>query len=213
MGVSVVVVPKPNSTDLRLCVDLRRLNAVIVKDSFDASRNDDALAWLGGKKYRSTLDIRWGYHNMALTEAAQQILTFACPLGTFSYKRLPFGLATAGSMFQRYMNQLLYKHLWKNAVAVVDDVVIGHSDLEQHITDSFDVINTLAEAGLSAKLTKLKILPDEFKFLGHISTEDGLKPAPELVAAIKEMAVPGSIPGADPKTQTRALIGIASVLP
>ena len=78
----VVVVPKPNSTDLRLCVDLRRLNAVIVKDSFDAPRNDDALAWLGGKKYRSTLDIRWGYHNMALTEAAQQILTFACPLDT-----------------------------------------------------------------------------------------------------------------------------------
>ena len=113
-------------------------------------------------------------------------------------------------MFQRYMNQLLYKHLWKNTVAVVDDVVKGHSDLEQHITDSFDIINTLAEAGLSAKVTKLKILPEEFRFLGHISTPHGLKPSPDLVIAIKEMAVPGSIPGADPKTQTRALIGIGS---
>ena len=206
----IVMVPKKNTEDLRVCVDLRRLNKVIVSDSYDAPRNDDALAWLGGKIFRTTLDIRWGYHNIPLTAEAQKILTFTCQLGTYSYARLPFGLVTATSIFQRYMNQVLYKHLWRTAVAVVDDVVIGHSDLKQHMRDTFDIINTLADVGLSAKMTKLQILPKEFKFLGHISTPEGLKPDPGLVEAVQKMAIPGSIPGADPKTQTRALLGLGS---
>ena len=60
-----------------------------------------------------------------LNEQAQQIMTFTTPLGSFSYVRLPFGLATAGALSQRHMNQVLDKWLWDSVFAVVDDVAIG----------------------------------------------------------------------------------------
>ena len=45
-------------------------------------RNDDALSWLATKRIRSTLDIRWGYHNLMLDQQAQQVMTFTTQLGS-----------------------------------------------------------------------------------------------------------------------------------
>ena len=57
-----------------------------------------------------------------LNAEAQEAMTFTTQLGSYSYVRLPFGVATAGALFQRYMNQCLDRWLWTDVVAVVDDV-------------------------------------------------------------------------------------------
>jgi len=111
--------PKPQGKGWRVCVDLRKLNEVIVHDSYQPPRNDDALVWLASKRVRSTLDIKWGYHNLMLKESAQDVMTFATPIGSYKYVRLPFGLATAGSLFQRCMNQCLEQWLWRELVAII----------------------------------------------------------------------------------------------
>ena len=70
-GFPVIMVPKPQNKGWRMCVDLRKLNEVISYDSYQSPRNDDALIWFAQKVFRSTLDIRWGYHNLMLTEEAK----------------------------------------------------------------------------------------------------------------------------------------------
>jgi transposase InsO family protein len=208
-GFPVVIVPKPQNKGWRMCVDLRKLNEVIKHDSYQSPRNDDALAWLATKKIRSTLDIRWGYHNLMLDYEAQQCMTFTTQLGSYSYVRLPFGLATAGALFQRYMNRCLDKWLWNEAVAVVDDVAMGSDDKDHHMRLVTEIVCTLAEKGFSVKAEKMKLFVDEFVFLGHLSTPDGLKPTEHLVAAVKDMPIPDA-QCEDPKKQLRSFLGMAS---
>ena len=60
--------------------------------------------WLQGKPYRTTADMRWGFHQVLLSERAQKIFTFVTPFGTFAYKRLVMGYINATAEFQRHMN-------------------------------------------------------------------------------------------------------------
>jgi len=164
---------------------------------------------LATKKIRSTLDIRWGYHNLLLDEAAQQVMTFTTPLGSYSYQRLPFGLATAGALFQRYMNRVLDRWLWREAVAVVDDVVMGSDTVEDHLPVVSSILVTLARHGFSVKTEKMSLFAREFVFLGHVSTEQGLRVSDTLLKAIREMPVPEAS-SEDPKKQLRSFLGLGS---
>ena len=204
-----MIVPKPMNRGWRMCVDLRKLNEVIKHDAYMSPRNDDALVWLAAKRIRSTLDIRWGYHNLMLNEQAQQIMTFTTPLGSFSYVRLPFGLATAGALFQRYMNQVLDKWLWDSVIAVVDDDAIGTATVEEHMTKVIEAVCTLAEKGFSVKVEKMHLFVKEFIFLGHLSTETGLEATDHLIEAVKNMPIPQA-DSEDPKKQLRSFLGMAS---
>ena len=206
-GFPVILVPKPDGS-WRMCVDLRKLNEVIKHDSHQSPRNDDALAWLATKVIRSFLDIRWGYHNLLLTDDARDILTFSTPVGSYSYVRLPFGLATAGAMFQRYMNHVLDPWLWRDVIAVVDDVAIGSNTVEEHLEMITRVINTLGEHGFSAKVKKVKLFAEEAIFLGHLSTRDGLQTTGHLVQALREMPTP--VGASEPKKRLRSFLGMAS---
>ena len=208
-GFPVIMVPKPQNKGWRMCVDLRRLNEVIQHDSYQSPRNDDALVWLATKKIRSTLDIRWGYHNLLLTEEAKQVMTFVTTIGSFSYKRLPFGLATAGALFQRYMNTCLEQWLWQEAIAVVDDVAIGTETVEQHMKVVVDIVTTLAKRGFSVKAEKMKLVVEEFEFLGHLSTPTGLRATDRMIDAISKMPPPNPN-GEDPKTQVKSFLGMGS---
>jgi len=144
-----------------------------------------------------------------LKESAQDVMTFTTPIGSYKYVRLPFGLATAGSLFQRYMNQCLEQWLWRELVAIVDDVAMGTDTIEEHIPLVTNVFCRLTEKGFSVKAEKVKLFVKEFVFLGHLSTPEGLRATDRLVEAIKEMPVP-SPEAEDPKKQLRSFLGLAS---
>ena len=49
---------------LRLCIDYRKLNRVIVKNKYHLPRMDDLFNQLKGIKYFSKIDLRIGYHQL-----------------------------------------------------------------------------------------------------------------------------------------------------
>ena len=49
---------------LRLCIDYRKLNSVIVKNKYHLPRMDDLFNQLKGIKYFSKIDLRIGYHQL-----------------------------------------------------------------------------------------------------------------------------------------------------
>ena len=90
-GAPALIVPKPKG-GWRLVVDLRELNKHIPHDTYEPPSCDLCLEWLQGKPYRTTADMRWGFHQVLLSERAQKIFTFVTPFGTFAYKRLVMGM-------------------------------------------------------------------------------------------------------------------------
>jgi hypothetical protein len=60
-GAPVLFVKKTDGT-LRLCIDFRQLNKVIVKNKYPFPRFDDLFDQLKDEKFLSNIDLMSGYH-------------------------------------------------------------------------------------------------------------------------------------------------------
>nr|GFA09814.1 reverse transcriptase domain-containing protein [Tanacetum cinerariifolium] len=68
------------------------------------------LERLAGKEYYCFLDGFPGYFQIPIDPRDQEKTTFTCPYGTFTYRRMPFGLCNAPGTFQRFLGQRHEKH-------------------------------------------------------------------------------------------------------
>ena len=157
------------------------------------------------------MDVKWGFHNLTLDKEASQVLTFTSTVGTFSYTRLPFGIRTATALFQRRINASLSEWMWREALAICDDMGVGTETTDQHIVVLTKILTRLATDGFTLKPSKVKFFAEEFEFLGHISTPTGLRPSEARVEAITKMPPPTSS-SKDPKRSVRSFLGMASFL-
>ena len=82
-----VCVPKKNG-DIRLCVDMRKVNIAIIRNYYPIPTLDEILYLVIGAKIFSKLDLAQGYHQIVLDEKSRDIRTFSTPQGLFQYKRL-----------------------------------------------------------------------------------------------------------------------------
>ena len=72
----------------------------------------------------------------------------------------------------------------------MDDIITYGSNQEEHDTRLRDVLERARDNNLRLKKSKCHIQKEEVKFHGHIFTKDGLKPDPEKVRAVVDMARP-----------------------
>jgi hypothetical protein len=128
----IVVVPKKGTEDVRLCVDLRRLNQHVKRPV-----NPQLTPWEvvrsipKGTRHFAVFDALRGYHQVELDEASRALTTFMTPHGRYRYARLPMGLSAAGDVFTlRYGN-------------AVDDVVDGRWMHGGHV-DPWHVVSRVA---------------------------------------------------------------------
>ena len=117
----IVMVPKGGGGK-RMCVDYRALNAISRTYIWPMPRIDNILGKLGKAKFFTTLDLRSGYHHIALDKDAINKTAFVTPFGKYEYLRVPFGLAQASSCFQNLMNKVLNGR--NVTLAYLDDIII-----------------------------------------------------------------------------------------
>ena len=83
----------------------------------------DILPKLNNAKYLSFTDACSVYHNLKLDKRSFYLMMFACQLGRYRYKRLLFGAAPAGDMFQRKIDEI-FKEL-SNVFSIADDILVA----------------------------------------------------------------------------------------
>ena len=97
-GSPVIFVRKKDGS-LRMCIDYRALNARTVRDVYPLPRIDDLLDRLTGARIFSKIDLRAGYHQVAITPEHMHKTAFLTRYGLFEFCVLPFGLCNAASTF------------------------------------------------------------------------------------------------------------------
>ena len=202
-----VVMAKKKGGQLRFCCDFRYLNAVTIKDAYPIPRIDESLSKLGDVKFFTTLDLGSAFWQVPLRKQDREKTGFACELGLFQWKRMPFGLCNATATFQRLMAQALtsvtkkYRNL---IMCYVDDVVIATPTLEDHIERLDEVFFCMKQAGLKCKPSKCEILRDSIKYLGRLVDKHGVRPDPESVEAVLTWKAPKT------DTQLMSFLGFAN---
>ena len=127
----IVIVNKKDGSK-RFCVDYRAVNKILKKNSYPLPRIDDILANLEGSQYFSCLDLRSGYWQIPVDEISQDTTAFTCFAGLYNWRKLPFGLSIAPTLFSELMNKTLSGIQHKFATAYLDDIVIYSKTFEEH---------------------------------------------------------------------------------
>jgi hypothetical protein len=118
---NLVLVNKKQGT-ICVYVDYRDVNRACPKDNFPTPFIDQIMDDCAGSEIFSLIEgfSRYNQINILLTD--QHKTTFICPWGTFSYRKLPFGLKNVGATFQWAMsyyfhdikccNPIIYRINW-----------------------------------------------------------------------------------------------------
>ena len=99
--VSPIVVTAKKNGGIRMCADLREPNKAVLIDSYPLPHIDELLANLRGAKVFSTIDLANAYYQLPLHEDSRDITAFITHEGLFRFRRVPYGLASAPSAFQK----------------------------------------------------------------------------------------------------------------
>ena len=75
-------------------------------DGYPLLHVEEMFAELGGGTLFSTLDLQSAYHQVVLHENSRDLTAFITHEGLFRYKRIPYGLGSAPSCFQRMMSAI-----------------------------------------------------------------------------------------------------------
>jgi len=187
----------------RFCIDFRNLNTETEKDKYPIPIVDETKDYLLGARYFSTLDLISGYWQIEIDEADKHKTAFTTSQGHYEFNRMPFGLTNAPATFQRLMNNILQPVIHKFALVYLDDVIIYSKTIDDHIEHIQRVLNLLREGGLKIKLSKCLFLQKSVKYLGHIISEDGLRPDPKLTEAIRKYPTPQN------KNHVKSFLGLS----
>ena len=106
----IVVVPKKNGK-LRVCVNLKKVNAATIRDNYPLLIAKHVIERVAGKEAYSFLDGFLGYNHVSIDTKDQHKTAFAIEWGIFAYRVMPFGLTNAPSTFQRLMSHAFKEYL------------------------------------------------------------------------------------------------------
>ncbi len=195
----IVVVPKKDSS-IRLCVDYRKINSMLLVDQYPIPSADELLSKLSGATIYSKLDLANAYHNIELSEESRDITAFISSQGLFRFKKLPFGIASAPAIFTRVLQRLLSD--CSNVISYFDDILVFASSKPVHDEALAKVKSILHTHKLEINVKKCIYGVPEIEFLGRLLTSKGVQPSPTASKAIVQLPRP------DDKKQLRSFLGM-----
>ena len=110
-------------------------------------------------------------------------------MGKWEFSRTPFGLSQAPAYFQLLINKVLME-CGEFAMGYLDDIIIFSQTEEDHLDQLENIFLRLEHFGLKMKREKCAFFKQHIQYLGHLISEEGIKPLPEKLQSIREMPAP-----------------------
>lgn len=134
----IVCVNKTDGT-VRLCLDDRRVNRIILPMHDSSPALDELLARFCGKSFFSSLDFTSGYWQLPLHINVRKYTTFVYDVRTYQFCVVPFGLNISNIAFGQALEAALkvqipeYDDDLNDLHIYVDDVLVSSTTFNEHI--------------------------------------------------------------------------------
>lgn len=195
----IVVVPKKGTTDIRLCVDFRKLNKYCIRPTNPQKTPHETVRSLPkGERHFAVFDALKGYHQIPLDEQSKIKTAFYTPFGIYCYKSLPMGYAASQDIFTDRFGSAVDDFV---QARVTEDCLITATDRQMFLRRIDRFFEACDKAGIVLNTKKVQIGP-EVIFGGFKLDSSGYSLDPELHAAIRKFPVPTNL------TELRSFMGL-----
>ena len=109
--VSLILFVVKSNDQLRLCVDYRKLNAIIKRNSYSISLIKKTFAKIIDCKFLFKLNIISTFNKFRMNSQNENFTIFICSLNIYKYHVLFFELINDSINWQHYMNDLLFEYI------------------------------------------------------------------------------------------------------
>ncbi|KAA0037514.1 reverse transcriptase [Cucumis melo var. makuwa] len=182
-GAPVLFVKKKYGT-LRLCIDYKQLNKVMIRNKYPLPRIDDLFDQLRGVVVFSKIDLRSGYHQLKVRESDIPKTTFRTRYGHYEFLVMSFGLTNAPAVFMDLMNRIFHQYLYQFVIVFIDVILVYSMDKKAHEEHLRIFLQTLRDKQLYAKFSKCEFWLNQVVFLGHVVSADEVSVDPQKVEAV-----------------------------
>ncbi len=187
---NMVVVRKPTG-GVRICCDLSEVNKAVVADKYPLPTIEDLSRDMAGARFFSKLDLKWGYLQVPLDPECRSITAMITPVGLFQWTRLPPGLCSAPSCFQKILSIILKG--CTGTVNLLDDILVCGRSQREHDERLHDVLCRLRTARVRLHGDKTVFSVPELDFVGlHVSAK-GVSPLQSNVEAVQQIPQPTNV--------------------
>ena len=170
----------------------KSVNPVLQAQTYSLPTPEEIFSTLANGESYTKLDLARAYKQMKVKQDCQSLLTINTHRGLFQYTRLPFGITTALSLWQRAMSQVLAG--LTGVVYYIDDILVTGRTTSPTCVQSY--VERIQEYSLKLKKSKCQFFARELKFLGHKLSPDGVKPTEDRVKSLQEAPAPYQQTGA-----------------
>ena len=194
--VSPAVISIKKDKSVKIALDSRKLNAIIVKRKAQMPKMEELISRISSKIADRPADEFWiskfvmdyAYRQLLLSREARNLCIFAVTGGNFTgyYRFLKgfYGLADIPTIFQEKIDQTLEN---KHPAWLDDIIVVTKGSKEQHKKELIDVLSRLENAGYRLSESKSEFFKTETEWIGHKIDQNGIRPLQDKLMAIKEL--------------------------
>ncbi len=172
---TLILFIKKKINDLRLYIDYRELNAIIVKNRYFFSFINKTFDRIINVKYFIKLNIIATYNKLRINKKDEWKTAFRTRYNMYEYKIVSFEFANASTTFQTYINVALRKYLDVFAFAYINDILIFFKILEKHEKHVRVMLERLLQYKLYVNIKKSEFNVVKTAFLSFIITRDDVK--------------------------------------
>ena len=178
-----------------LVIDYRKLNEIMVKDSYLLPCINEMMDWLHRSEYFTKFDLKSGYNQIWIRPGDEWKTMFMTPFGPYRMKVMTFGFANAPPCFQQYMDKVFTLLLYKGVEIYLDDILMHHKTESKHVEGVLSVLQCLENAGLYCNPKKCEFHQKKMEFLSVNVSSDGFKMEDKKIADVRDWECPTSIRG------------------
>lgn len=196
----MVVVAKANK-DLRICFDGSvTINPYIETHHYPLPVIDELLANKSGANLFCVLDLKGAYQQLIVNDKTKRVLAVNTIKGLYAFRRLPFGVKPAASIFQSVIDKILEG--LRKVQAYIDDILIWGRTAEELYANLLEVLKRLEHYNVKLNPDKCQWFVNKVTYLGHVVSATGIAPNQEKVKAIIDAPAPQNV------SQLKALLGM-----
>lgn len=176
------------------CIDYRGLKKITTQYRYPLLLVPAAIKQLRWTRFFTKLDLGSAYDLIRIREGDDWKKAFSTMSCHYKYLMMPFGLASAPSMFQAFINEVFRDMLGCQMVVYIDDILVYSATLEDHIAHIQIVLERLLANQLYVKAEKCQFHQKDVSYLGYQISPQGVT-MDVKVDAVRSWPVPTTING------------------